>query len=89
VLHYRDAYPADPAAVHLVVPSEPFISGRRKTLVASADWEFYDGRIEWCRAAARILSEETGFPWRARDVEIAAFQNARSGSELLPPLGIH
>lgn len=61
VLRYHDAYPADPAAVHLVAPSEPFTSGRRKTLVASADWKFYCGWIEWCRAAASVLSENTDF----------------------------
>lgn len=86
VLRYHDAYPGDPTVVHLVAPSEPFTSGRRKTLVASADWKFYCGWIEWCRTAAEILSERTGFPWRARDIEMAAFQNARDGSPLLPPI---
>jgi hypothetical protein len=86
VLRYRDAYPSDAAVAHLVAPSEAFTSGRRKTLVVSADWSFYCGWIDWCRGAARILSEKTGFAWRARDVEMAAFQNARSGERLLPAI---
>jgi hypothetical protein len=59
----------------LVGPSDSFIAGRRTTLTVSGDSGFYHAWIEWCRAAADVLKEETGFVWRARDVEMAAFQN--------------
>jgi hypothetical protein len=47
------------------------------------DWDFYCAWIEWCRSSAIILSGLTDTHWRARDVEMASFQNARNH---LPPL---
>jgi hypothetical protein len=51
---------------------------------AHHDWDFYCAWIEWCRSSAIILSNLTGQHWRARDVEMAAFQNARGGLPALP-----
>jgi hypothetical protein len=84
VLRYLGAYRAQVSTAVLVEPSESFIAGRRTTLTVSADWRFYQTWIEWCRAAARVLQDLTGLGWRARDVEMAVFQNERSGSPLLP-----
>jgi hypothetical protein len=51
--------------------------------LTTRDWGFYCAWFEWCRSAAAVLENSTGTHWRARDVEMAAFQNERSG---MPPL---
>ena len=51
------------------------------------NWEFCERWVQWNRWAARTLSERTRQHWRARDVEMAAFQNwgeFRNGGPLLP-----
>jgi hypothetical protein len=91
VVKYRNAYPDDPRTNDLVAPSKSFVDRKKTkktTLKVSGDWEFYRAWIEWCRCSARILSAETGTPWRARDVEMAAFSNARSLSPLLPAVSV-
>ncbi len=87
VLRYRQAHPANFQSEDLVAPSESFVHGRKTTLTVSGDWNFYSSWIDWCQASARILSDRTGFEWRARDVEMAAFNNAMSRSPLLPAIG--
>lgn len=87
-MRYRVTYPGENEGNSLVVPSDSFIAGRKTTLTVSRDWDFYRGWIEWCQGAAKLLEDATGFGWRARDVEMAAFQNERSGSSLLPPVGV-
>jgi hypothetical protein len=55
--------------------------------ITLSHWEFYCSWIRWCRSAARTLGESTGLHWRARDVEMAVFQNSRelpTGATLLP-----
>lgn len=86
VVRYREAYLAEAEVNGLAVPSESFLARWKTTLTVSGDWDFYQRWIKWCRAAADILNDETGFGWRARDVEMAAFQNERSDSPLLPPV---
>jgi hypothetical protein len=51
--------------------------------LTTCDWDFYRAWIEWCRSSAIVLNDLSGTRWRARDVEMAAFQNARSH---MPPL---
>lgn len=51
--------------------------------IALSDWEFYDAWVKWTRWAALILTRATGQKWRARDIEMAAFQN--SNEQLLLP----
>jgi hypothetical protein len=84
VIKYREAYRNRSAG--LAGPSESYLRGNRTTLMVSGDWESYVEWIEWSRAAAQILTERTGFPWRARDVEMAAFTNARTNSPILPKI---
>jgi len=88
VMRSREAHLAEAESSGLVAPSESFIAGRKTTLTVSGDWDFYQGWIEWSRAAANLLRRQTGFDWRARDVEMAAFENERSSSPLLPPVGV-
>lgn len=87
VVDYREAYDRD-AAAGLVAPSASFTERRKTTLTVSGDWNFYDCWVQWCREAAIVLTEATAFEWRARDVEMAAFQNKRSDSPLLPAVRI-
>jgi hypothetical protein len=47
------------------------------------NWKFYDSWIRWCREAAKVLTRRTVQNWRARDVEMAAFQNSEDG-DMLP-----
>lgn len=84
VVGYRAEYSAEGEASGLAAPSESFLARRKTTLTLPGDWPFYEGWIQFCRMAASILTQQTGFPWRARDIEMAAFQNARSASPLLP-----
>ena len=84
VVEYLKEYPGE--AGGLVPPSESFLRGKRTTLTVPADWPFYASWTEWCRAAARILADCTGSLWRARDVEMVAFANARSGLPILPAI---
>ncbi|MGO9056062.1 MAG: hypothetical protein ACLQU2_01535 [Candidatus Binataceae bacterium] len=85
VSRYCDENPAQ--ARDLVKPSEAFLQGKKTTLTVPADWQFYLKWVEWCRTSAKHLAELTAFPWRARDVEMAVFTNARSGAEMLPLIG--
>jgi hypothetical protein len=89
VMRHRVEYPVASAAAGLVAPSESFLGRRKTTLTMPSDWPFYESWIEFCPRTAKVLQDATGLPWRARDVEMAAFQNARSGSELLPPVCVH
>jgi len=86
IVKYREAYRNHSGG--LLAPSESYLRGNRTTLMISSDWEFYTRWIEWSRAAAQILTESTGFPWRARDVKMAAFTNARMNSPMLPLIGL-
>jgi hypothetical protein len=86
VWRYCDENPAEAEARRLIRPSEAFLRHAKTTLTVPGDWQFYLKWIEWCRSSAKLLAELTAFPWRARDVEMAVFTNARSGSELLPPI---
>ncbi|MGD0672380.1 MAG: hypothetical protein ABSB13_09895 [Candidatus Binatus sp.] len=52
--------------------------------LTTRDWDFYCAWIKWCRSSALILEDRTGTHWRARDVEMAAFQNERSHMPALP-----
>jgi hypothetical protein len=88
VERYRGAYPDEAEGSGLIEPSEPYMARRNTTLTVSSDWRFYDSWIAWCRKTAHILTAMSDFEWRARDVEMAAFQNERSRSALLPPVGI-
>lgn len=69
-------------AIRLVLPSEGFL--QHKKLTVSGDWDFYFNWTRWCRNSADVLSDCTRFRWRARDVEMAAFMNAKVGTALLP-----
>jgi hypothetical protein len=84
VIHYLQNYPSKSGL--LVSPSESYVQHKRTTLKVSGDWPFYSAWIDWCRAAAETLTRCTGTEWRARDVEMAAFENARSGSPMLPAI---
>jgi hypothetical protein len=84
VIKYREAYWNHSAG--LVAPSQSYFRGSRTTLMIPGDWEFYTRWIEWSRAAGEILTELTGFPWRSRDVEMAAFTNTRTNSPMLPAI---
>jgi hypothetical protein len=84
LVRYLAAYPSESGSV--VLPSESYLRSKRTTLMISSDWDFYSKWIDWCRIAARVLTDSTGFPWRARDVEMAAFTNARTESAMLPAI---
>lgn len=84
VVRYLDKYPNE--ASGLDAPSESYMRHKRTTLMVSGDWYFYSAWIEWCTAAAHVLATSTGTQWRARDVEMAAFENERSGSAMLPAI---
>ncbi len=86
VVDYRKAYDGDAAG--LVAPSASFMERRKTTLTMSGDWNFYVRWVQWCRDAAAVLTKATALEWRARDVEMAAFQNKRSDSPLLPAVQI-
>ena len=86
VVRYREAYPAEAEASGLAAPSESFLARRKTTLTVPGDWPFYRGWVQFCRTAASILTPQTLFPWRARDIEMAAFHNARSALPLLAPI---
>jgi hypothetical protein len=86
VCRYCDENPAEAQGRGLITPSEAFLRHKKTTLTIVADWQFYVNWIEWCRTSAKLLAELTAFPWRARDVEMAVFTNARSGQKLLPPI---
>jgi hypothetical protein len=88
VVRYLQAYPDEAECNGLIRPSESYIAGRNATLTVAHDWRFYDSWIAWCRRVASVLTAATTFQWRARDVEMAAFQNERSRSPLLPRVGI-
>ena len=47
-------------------------------------WAFIESWMAWCQFTARILSQRTGWAWRARDVEMAVFTAQRSGLQLEP-----
>jgi len=54
----------------------------RYTSLRDNDYLNYLGWVCWCREMAEILSEETDFKWRARDVEMAMFTAERNNLEL-------
>jgi hypothetical protein len=86
VMRYREAYRNRSGG--LMPPSESYLRSNRTTLMVFGDWEFYKSWIDWSRAAAQVLSERTGLPWRARDVEMAVFVNARTNSPMLPAIAL-
>lgn len=75
---------ADATAAGLVLLSEAFRRSKQAALMMPADWQFYLRWTEWCRNRAIALAALTGFPWRARNLEMAAFTNARTHSPSLP-----
>lgn len=54
--------------------------------ITTHDWDFYCAWIGWCRSSAVILEGVTDTHWRARDVEMAVFQNSRNAMPPLPPI---
>jgi hypothetical protein len=55
-----------------LIPSV-FDNNSASTVLTMADFDFYIHWIRWTRHMARKLNALTGFPWRARDVEMAVF----------------
>jgi hypothetical protein len=70
VSHEMDKHnQADPSGALLTRPKV------KKGVLKINDFEFMTSWIQWCRHTARKLSPmEDGFPWRARDVEVAIFR---------------
>ncbi len=58
---------------------------RNAGTIYTHQWDFYENWVSWCRRYAKALAEETNCHWRARDVEMAAFQNADE-EKLLEPI---
>ena len=56
--------------------------GRNRTVVKESDWRFVSSWIAWCQYTAKLLTEATGYQWRARDVEMAVFTADRTGLPL-------
>jgi hypothetical protein len=78
---YKQAHPTQTRDDTMV----PWAS--RSTAIGLGHWDFYYSWVKWCRSSARSLGESTGLHWRARDVEMAVFQNSRAltvGAPLLP-----
>jgi hypothetical protein len=48
-----------------------------------ADYELYEQWIRWCQLKSRQLTELSGFPWRARDVEMAVSTAQRMDRAIL------
>ena len=52
-------------------------------------WAFIESWMAWCQFTARILSQRTGWAWRARDVEMAIFtaqrRRAAVGTAIVSP----
>lgn len=53
----------------------PYTARSTTLTTTTAGWNFYRQWTKWCRSTADILSTCTPQVWRARDVEMAAFQN--------------
>ncbi len=64
----------------------PNLEGRSKKYLDVCDHPFVISWIKWCRHTASKLSGHSGYPWRARDVEMAVFTAARSNKIELYPL---
>ena len=57
--------------------------------ITTYEWDFYWRWINWCQKSSHILNNCTGTKWRARDVEMAVFQNwadLKNGIRFLPPI---
>jgi hypothetical protein len=52
-----------------------------------SDFPFYEWWIQWCRSKAHQLTELSGSPWRARDVEMAV-STAQRRDLRLPPIAL-
>lgn len=52
--------------------------------VFEGHWDFVKAWIDWCRRMAATLTNRTGDPWRARDVEMAVFTAQLKGLPLHP-----
>ena len=86
VVHYVTTHPGQAESSILAAPSPSFVARRKTTLTMNGDSDCIRAGFEWCRRAANVLKDVSGFAWRARDVEMAAFQNERSDAPLLPPI---
>jgi len=88
----REHNGSDPSWVQLVLPKS--LNSSNKVLnLNMRDFDFMTQWVKWCQHRADRLTQLTdGFPWRARDVEMAVFRawgekSAKKHPELnLPPV---